>query len=143
MSRKSRRSRTRDTNAIANRRLRFNFRPSIRSLAVSFRNLLRSIEDRREFHPDPYRPAAGYDSSRHRLKYYEQVSPRKITAAIPNHLQNNLVFPSAAIGFENPSRVAICRRRTTRREVMHALGHAGSGRSQRRPRFNSYSQVRC
>lgn len=45
--------------------------------------------------------------------------------------------------FELPGRLAICVRRRTRREVLHALRHAGKTGMQRRKRINFWSNVSC
>lgn len=51
---------------------------------------------------------------------------------------------SRRVGFQYPWQVLICIRRRRRKEVIHALGHAGAGKPrQRRPRRNFYSEVRC
>lgn len=51
---------------------------------------------------------------------------------------------SRRVGFQHPWQVMICVRRKQRREVIHALGHAGSGRkSQRAPKRNFWSEVHC
>jgi len=51
---------------------------------------------------------------------------------------------SRRVGFQHPWQVIICVRRKRRREVMFAIGKAGSGQKrQRRPRRNEWSEVRC
>lgn len=45
------------------------------------------------------------------------------------------------LAFSNPKFTAICIRRKQRREVLLALGKGGGGK--KRPRRNSFSQVRC
>ena len=48
-----------------------------------------------------------------------------------------------AVGFQHPWQVMICIRRRRRREVMHALGHAGRAGHQRKHKRNYWSEVRC
>lgn len=50
------------------------------------------------------------------------------------------VNPTFSVG--EIRRAVICAKRGVRKEVMHALGHAG-GSGQRSPRFNRSSSVRC
>lgn len=49
--------------------------------------------------------------------------------------------PSNQVGFTMPDRIALCRRRETRKRIMHAKGVAG-GRV-RPPRRNLWSDVSC
>lgn len=47
------------------------------------------------------------------------------------------------VAFEAPHRLALCHRRKTRREVIHALKLTGKGAGARRRRHNEWSQVSC
>lgn len=79
--------------------------------------------DRRRYHPGPtlYRTRPAPPAHRHRL-----------TALANTH----------RIGFASPQSVAVCAKRKTRREVLHALRltSKGSGASRK---FNQWSRVSC
>lgn len=103
---------------------------------LSSRPDLRPFEDRRTFHPQGVtRPARSFKSSRHRLEVPRAPRIKKIQAS---------AYPSFHIGFESPKRVLVCVRRKQRQEVIHALGHSGSGkRRKRRSRRSEYSSIIC
>lgn len=134
--------------ADANRRLLIAPRPRPPLLVVrrSFQSpVLRQLEDRRTFHPaGRQRPAAGFFLPRHQLRV---ATPKRSVSVVTGPYQG--VSPSAAlfssppigVGFVAPRQVAICIRRKTRREVIHARGIAGS--KVRRPRRTEYSGVIC
>lgn len=46
------------------------------------------------------------------------------------------------LSWESPRSMLVCHRRSTRREVLHALGQAGR-RGMRRPRWNESSSITC
>lgn len=95
------------------------------------RSVVRSVEDRRTFHPlRTSRPAAALPRAASRLV---------VKSSAVNHFRDNL---SARVGFAVPERVAVCVRRKERREVIHAIGRAGGGGSRRRRR-NNWSDVIC
>jgi len=48
-----------------------------------------------------------------------------------------------SLSFAQPRQVTICLRRKVRKEVMHALNHAGKGGRQRKRRRNFWSDVSC
>jgi len=106
--------------------------------------LLRQVEDRRLYHPlGRSRPAAGFFLPRHRLVVPRTPARRAMRVTAPL-----LVGPGAetssvpiGIGFQAPRQVAVCIRRKTRREVIHAKGIAVS--RVRRPRRTEYSGVEC
>lgn len=127
--------RTRDTTVIANQRLRST------NSQIDLEDFLRSIEDRREFHPDgPSRSARSFNSDRHRL-----VVPAREPVHRDNfdHMSSTLyAAPPAAVGFENSDKVIVCVRRGIRKEVLHALGKTGKG-GQKRPRRSEYSDIQC
>lgn len=146
MSRSSRRRRSNPSPRVVstntNRRLRkvvrirrLSSRPTLGRLGFS-RSVLRTLEDRREFHPErARRPARGFFIPRHRLVILSDPvgdSMRDMSQSVP-----------FSIGFERPKQVAVCIRRKQRREVIHALGKAGAGVRRRRPRRSEYSDVRC
>lgn len=131
---KSRRNKTRVPNVNANQRLRFDY------VQTDLEDFLRSIEDRREYHPESdSRPARSFNKSRHRL-----VLPAANKNII--HRENFDVMQPAAvpigIGFDEPDKVIVCVRRQRRKEVLHALNKTGKS-GQKRPRRSEYSDVRC
>lgn len=94
--------------------------------------------DRRLFNPVPavYRPA-------------QRLSGRKATVLPPPSRKRATARSGARPGwgmarlvFAAPQNVQICVSRGIRKEVMHAKGVAGK-RGLRKPKFNSYSKVRC
>lgn len=90
-----------------------------------------AVEDRRTYHPlGVFRPAATLGDLRART-----VVPRAARKA------SRFVVPSG-LRFMVPERVAICARRKVRKEVMHALGRAGSG-GMRKPRRKWFSAISC
>lgn len=111
---------TRDTPAIAT---------PVRSF-VPARTVLQMLEDRREFYPSVVRPPKGFFKAATRL-------------VVPHAKQSRFSWPTAAVGFAVPRKVAICVRRKQRREVLFASGVGGSRRRQRKPRYSYYSAVEC
>lgn len=92
---------------------------------------LTAVEDRRTFHPrGPTRPAAMFTTPNHRLRVR------------PNPALRNLHAVSPSVAFQAPEHVLVCVRRQRRREVIHALGHAGAV-GQKRPRRNHFSSISC
>ena len=81
-----------------------------------------SVIDRRRYHPDRIKPAGATKRNATRLVTRGPYS----------------------VAFAIPARVAVCAKRKTRREVLHAYrltGSAGLGRRKRRRNF--WSDVRC
>lgn len=96
------------------------------------------FEDRRTWHPEPdTRPALSFDGEHHQLEVARRVRP----GGRPG---GRLVagFPSPIVAFKTPSRVLICVRRKSRREVLFAYRRTRRGAGGRRRR-NSYSLVSC
>lgn len=92
---------------------------------------VRSLEDRRAFHPLFHaRPAASV------VRDDARVVDRP--AKVPGHLKNKLY--AGTLGFNRPAGVSICSRREERREVLFAKGGL-NGRS--RKRRNYWSSVSC
>lgn len=114
--------------------MRFGISP----LLVSGRSL-RVIEDRRTFHPDPYRPAATLRSSRHRLRVHIPLNAK----TVPLRRWTARSAVPARIGFVAPTSVLVCVRRRTRREVLHAYRRVGAGTRRRRARRSTYSNIVC
>lgn len=95
------------------------------------RDLLRQIEDRRSFYPEPAtRPALTFSGS-----------SASIDAHIPKKKANRNRVPTQ-FAFSAPGDVLVCVRRKRRKEVLHALRKTGK-RGQRRPRRNRFSDIRC
>nr|QJB19853.1 MAG: hypothetical protein [Microvirus sp.] len=112
----------RETSAFSNRRLtalNFTTRP------LTF---LQTIEDRRDFHPEQAaRPARSFSRSVHSL-----AVPRQRGGRLP-----------IGVTFENPTKVLVCVRRKSRREVLFALGQTGKGSALGKRRRNHYSEIQC
>lgn len=93
------------------------------------------IEDRRLFHPlGAFAPARSLDR-RSRLI----VHPPNVNKSVR---RNDFRVPSA-VGFDVPSRVAVCVRRKQRKEVLHAKRFTGRGSGGGKHRRNYWSDVRC
>lgn len=87
--------------------------------------------DRRLFYPDPlHRPAFSFIKNAARVQ------------AVQNPRKRQLSQTKAVLAFAKPSKVMLCVRRESRRQVLHAKGVAGS-RGLRRPRFNEFSEISC
>lgn len=80
------------------------------------------------------------------------VAPARVPARILG--TKYIVAPSSPVvessgptgafySFAVPKQVLVCVRRKQRKEVMHALGHAGSRKRQAKPRRNETSYIRC
>lgn len=95
--------------------------PYRRSVAIASPIL---IEDRRRHRPDKsIRPPGAV------RKKATQIRPRKF----------------GLLKFANPEQIAMCIRRRTRREIMHATGFAGAKRIMKKPRQNRnfWSNIGC
>lgn len=96
----------------------------------TLRQRLRTIEDRREWHPlGPRRSARSFNAAHHQLVVKQ---PRKQSHKVPK-----------GIRFHAPRKVLICVRRKVRREVMFALNKRGKGSARRNRRRNWYSAISC
>lgn len=121
---KGSRQRQRDNNFQSLRNVLLSLPPQINAS-----NLLREIEDRRDFHPErAARPARSFKSPRHQL-------------TIPKNQMGNMKLPSA-IGFKDPDRVLICVRRKQRRSVLFAKKKHKKGAGSKRSR-SYYSNIQC
>lgn len=97
--------------------------PSIRSRVLTH-------EDRRTHYPGGRVNRPPTSSRSHLAK----TKPTRLTAF------STQVFNA----FKAPQKVAICVRRSTRKEVLHALGKSGRGsRFHKKPRRNFHSNTRC
>lgn len=93
--------------------------------------LVRSLEDRRTWHPSgPLRPAGALSRSARTL-VVERSGPARWQDPLPGRVQ-----------FSVPEKVSGCVRRKERREVLFAKGHGGKG-SRRAKRRNNWSDVKC
>lgn len=100
-------------------------------------SLVRSLDDRRAFHPDDFfRPAASVFGDDARV--VERAS------AAPSRSPKVKFSRPAALGFHFnvPERVAVCVRRKSRREVLFAKRRQGRG-ARSPKKFNYWSTVRC
>lgn len=99
---------------------------------------LRTLEDRREYHPEgDNRPAKSFTRiAAHVVQKQPKKKNQKISATKKLHQVQTL-------SFNVPQSVAICIRRKTRTEVLHALRKTGRGISRRRPRRNQHSHISC
>lgn len=96
-------------------------------------NLLRLYEDRRAFHP--YGPDRLPGTFRQRDA--ASITLRRSSPAAGNRM------PRDVLQFRAPKQVLLCIRRQRRREVIHALGKAGSGSRARNRKRNEYSNISC
>lgn len=91
---------------------------------------LRVIEDRRTHHPlGVFRPAKSF-------------GPRSDTRVVARSSSRPFQI-SQGFRFAVPERVVVCVRRQRRKEVLHALGRAGSGAGRKRKRRNWMSSISC
>lgn len=107
---------------------------------------LTEVEDRRTWSPEPIlddlpRDLRGVPTPILPAQPVRKAQRRKASSG-PS------LTPKPIFAFRLPQnplkRVAICVRRSIRREIMHALKFAGKGGGKKRPpRRNSYSNVRC
>ena len=102
--------------------------PDLRALAQA-RSLIRSLEDRRTFHPmRERRPFASLTREARRMR----VAPGKASG----------IYPSPRLSFFDGKQVSRCVRRKERREVMFALRRTGKGARARRRR-DDFSNIGC
>lgn len=98
---------------------------------------LQLLEDRRRFHPDPLEPIRTAPAGR----------PARVVVLPPRSIPANRSWrvlepsPPVRVAFEQPDQTPVCIRRETRRQVIHAAGHAG--KSVRPPRYTRTSSVSC
>lgn len=102
---------------------------------------LRSIEDRRRWHPErALRPALSFSGLAARTDVL--VDRRPSRKAIAAGFKFQPLQTKAILGFREPDRVLVCVRRQARKEVLHALGKAGRGGG-RRGRRGWSSGISC
>lgn len=105
------------------------------------RSPLVEVEDNRYFHPaGPYRPVRS--SRRFTVPVIASIGDSSRPRS-PFPSDRGRLFGSSPIyAFKAPRGVAVCVRRKSRKEVMHALGFAG-GKTSKRRRRNMNSDIRC
>lgn len=119
----------RDTAVIASPRLHYS--PVVRySFTPSLPQPLYLLEDRRTYHPDG--------------EFRSFVSQPRLSARIVAKKAKTYgghytfgIHGSPAVGFSRPSRVAICVKRKTRREVIFAAGRGGAGNRKGKRTYSS------
>lgn len=96
---------------------------------VVLRPVVKSLEDRRTFHPlGRLRPAAALTRG-----------SRALVSRGPS-----FVYPTARVGFAAPAAVSICVRRHVRREALFGLNRVGAGkRVSKRRKYSAFSNVDC
>lgn len=114
---------------------------------VFIRSAIASIDDRRQWYPAPFRPAAALPRAAARLV----VAPSRRDPLV-EALRRRVGFRSperwvsSKVAFAVPERVALCAKRKIRREVFFAeklFKRGGRGGSKRPRRRNEFSDVRC
>lgn len=109
--------------------------------------ILQTYEDRRTFHPEPYTrvafalprsaaqlvagPNRNVNNDKTHSGYKGTTAPTGFSSGVPSR-----------VAFKVPNRVALCVRRSRRKEVLFALRRTGKG-SHSSKRFNKYSSIGC
>lgn len=128
---------TRERNQFANQRLRSPF--SVRPARITFPSLT-SFEDFRRWEP---KVLYGYPRTFPRaLARFSRPRSRTFDRVRQMALPRMWLPVSTGMGFSQPSRVILCVRRHTRKQVLHAFRKTGRG-GQNRPRFTVNSLVHC
>lgn len=112
------------------------------------REALREIEDRRRFHADRYRPARDRNTRKARVaalsllgSQMHFMDPVSRLRDISYGVKSSPYFSKESGRYS--SKVILCIRRKTRREVLFAAGKAGGGGIRRSRRRNEFSDVYC
>lgn len=95
--------------------------------------------DRRVFEPDRLVKAAftlPRNILTHPLNAARIVARQNVRKIQPSQTK-------AVLAFAKPSRVALCIRRSIRKQVLHAFKQTGAGKHHRRPRLNEWSSISC
>lgn len=138
MARTGSRTRQRDASVVANYVADRDPLLAFRVTYDALRQLsaLQELEDRRQWHPEgEFRPARAFVRSAARL-----IAPQPQRIVRGRRIR---LFSPSMVAFAMPRKVAICVRRKTRREVLHALRVAGGGGMRKKRRFNAYSRIHC
>lgn len=136
-SREKRRSR--DEYFHSNRRLRFSGPRLISPFGSP------SLKYQKSLHYIPNQPISARSYLRSHIPTRAVFYPAARQVRVQTQAQAAAGYsPTAYVSGSNSvrARYLICAARQARREVMHALGYAGSG-GQKRPRFTPESNVRC
>lgn len=115
------------------------FRP-LPSLSINHvvRSPLSEVEDNRYWNPDRVPQARSLKTWRNHPQL-SPVHPRKRPSAGTRPLR-----AIHALTFRSPKFVAVCVRRKSRKEVLHALGKIGKGAGwKKKPRRSYWSNIRC
>lgn len=132
-------ARGRDANAIANETQSLLTSPYlIRSL--DYYTSLQLVTDYRRYHPDPFEPPRTI-SNNYGYRHVPRSITRRSTRKAWTKPYGNTTFPSHRLVYANPQRVILCIRRNRRRQVIHALGIAGS--RVKKPTRNINSSISC
>lgn len=102
--------------------------PAVRSIPLS------EIEDRRFFDPQPDRFPRG-------VRRWKAALASYLSRPAVHPTRGRAVFLPAEQFFKVPETVALCARRKSRREVLHALKRAGRGVA--KPRRTWRSELKC
>jgi len=94
------------------------------------------LEDLRQFHPDPARPATELPGRRARII----ERPAKIKWGRIMYPQS---YAKARMGYAHPENVITCLRRKARKEIMFALGLRKKGSGAGRRKRNHRSNIKC
>lgn len=139
-----------------------NLSPLYRSLSLSRlslpsrQSIYQLYQDRRTWHPEgAFRPAVSTRHSYPKIvdtplridetdrERWERISqPRRKINWKPAVLAKYKMAPGR-LAFEDPNAMVICLERKMRKEVLHALGIAGSSHKAKIHNWNAYSHVRC
>lgn len=105
----------------------------------SVRSTLSEVEDRRFYHP-----AGQFKPVRSSRRFTVPTIPVGDRPRARSRARGFLFAPAAieVMKFKAPRSVAICVRRKSRKEVMHAMGFAG-GKTSKNRRRNSNSNIWC
>lgn len=87
---------------------------------------LQELEDRRRWHPERWGQPV-------------KATIRSATQVVVKPRQGPVL--TSRLSFADPKRIAVCNRRQTRKEVIHALGKAGSGN--KAPTRKPTSEISC
>lgn len=143
---KSRNRRRRDTNDIANRRLTvFDSLSNLVRRVEQRSPSLRIYEDRRFWHPEGDYAPVGVFRQRSARRLIEAAPTRRRTDGTTGVGKSFRGFrPPVIRAFAKPDEVLVCVRRSTRREVLHALGRTGRGSGAKKmPRLTWRSKISC
>lgn len=133
-------------NPIANHRLPTRGFPQLD--LIDYLNDLRTVEDRRTYHPEGDSRAARTvrGDSYYSLNSVPNQSSSRSTSVSLNSSGGRVRHTSPrlpeALHFSVPQDVLVCVRRKKRKEVLHALKKTGKS-GQKRPRRNYYSDIHC